>query len=420
MLYVACWLPPGLAADLAVPGGEPADSLHMTLCCIGDLEQLPGDAADTANAVLTRWAQTTAPIDGQVSGVGRFIGPDGDCIYLSVDAPDLAQHRQRLWALLDAAGLTPDRTHGFTPHVTVAYVPRAAAAPNTIDALQLPQPVRFATVTLCSPGMPPRAGIPLRGDTPDVVSLRKRVYPTLVRAHVRGTTLDPAVLAEVRSYFNQHPDIRASEAAEHGCDPVADIPRYLAAEFTEPEHATLRTGQPLTVSEIKQWERQETAEPREVAKDALTAGEVHVDTASGAIAVSYDPLTGKKKRRRRDVGVVKADDEQRVVYGVVLEPNVEDSQGDVISKEDIELAAHRFLYGHAAIGDQHRRLAPSTVRPVESYIAPCDFELGGQTVRKGSWVLATHVPDDQLWEQVKKGGKGAYSVAGSGKRTGLD
>lgn len=153
-------------------------------------------------------------------------------------------------------------------------------------------------------------------------------------------------------------------------------------------------------------------------KDAPTATDVHVDVPLGS-----DP---KKKRRKKgepaepELSVYKADDEARVVYGIVLEPDVEDSQGDVVSKEDVELAAHRYLYQQGlAIGDQHRKMAPNTVRPVESYIAPCDFELGGQVVKAGSWVLAAHVPDDNLWEQIKKGHKGAWSVGGSGKRSEL-
>lgn len=154
-------------------------------------------------------------------------------------------------------------------------------------------------------------------------------------------------------------------------------------------------------------------------KDTPTATDVHVDVPLGE---------GKPKKRRKkgepaepELSVLKADDEARVVYGIVLEPDVEDSQGDVVSKDDVELAAHRYLYQQGlAIGDQHRKMAPNTVRPVESYIAPCDFEMGGQVVKAGSWVLVAHVPDDNLWEQVKKGHKGAWSVGGSGKRSPLD
>jgi 8-oxo-dGTP pyrophosphatase MutT (NUDIX family) len=155
-----------------------------------------------------------------------------------------------------------------------------------------------------------------------------------------------------------------------------------------------------------------------VHKDAPTPTDVHVDVPLGSAQ--------KKKRRKKgepaepELSVLKADSEQRIIYGIVLEPDVEDSQGDVVSKEDVELAAHRYLYQQGlAIGDQHAKMAPESVRPVESYIAPVDFEMGGQVVKAGSWVLAAHVPDDNLWEQVKKGHKGAWSVGGSGKRSPL-
>ena len=161
-------------------------------------------------------------------------------------------------------------------------------------------------------------------------------------------------------------------------------------------------------------------------KDQPADSDVHVDVPLGVELVRR-----KRKKKSEDdpnedesnVGaeILKTDDEQRIVYGIVLEPDVEDSQGDVVSKDDVELAAHRFLYQQGlAIGDQHGTLAPPDVRPVESYIAPVDFELGGQVVKAGSWVLAVHVPDDSLWAQIKKDQKGAFSVGGSGRRSALD
>lgn len=255
------------------------------------------------------------------------------------------------------------------------------------------------------------------------LTLRKRGYPQLVRAHVRGATIPSEVQAEVGHYLDKHPDVRACEAAEHGYDPASDIPRYLAQELAEPEHATIRTADGLTVAAIKEWERQEDAEHADdghVRKDSPTVTDVHVDVPLG----SDQP---KKKRKKGEpaepeITVVKADDEQRIVYGIVLEPDVEDSQGDVVSKADVELAAHRYVYQNIRpdiIGDQHGKMAPPSVRPVESFIAPCDFEMGGQSVKKGSWVLVGKIDDDSLWQQVKKGDKGAWSVGGTGKRSPL-
>lgn len=41
--------------------------------------------------------------------------------------------------------------------------------------------------------------------------------------------------------------------------------------------------------------------------------------------------------------IAKADDVQRLVYGIVYEPNVADAHGDFMTPEEIEKAAHGFL-----------------------------------------------------------------------------
>ena len=112
--------------------------------------------------------------------------------------------------------------------------------------------------------------------------------------------------------------------------------------------------------------------------------------------------------------VDKADPEKRLVYGVVLVPDLVDVQGDVLTAEAIEQAAHRFLVESRRIGVQHQYTANAQV--VESYIAPQDLELGGRTVPKGSWVLVTKVLDDALWERIKNGELTGYSIGGVGVR----
>jgi uncharacterized protein YjbK len=38
-------------------------------------------------------------------------------------------------------------------------------------------------------------------------------------------------------------------------------------------------------------------------------------------------------------------------------------------------------------------------------------------VNKGAWVAVTHIPDDEIWNMVKSGQLGGYSIKGIGKRT---
>ena len=112
--------------------------------------------------------------------------------------------------------------------------------------------------------------------------------------------------------------------------------------------------------------------------------------------------------------ILKADDERQLVYGVVLQPDVADSQGDIVPAEEIEEAAHRYLVRSRVVGDRHNRLAAAEV--VESYIVPVDIEIEGQPVKAGSWVLVTHISDPSLWEAVKSGTYTSYSIGGFGLR----
>lgn len=115
-------------AEYALPGVADA---HVTLAYLGRTSALPMGAVDLARAVVSRWASQTPPMPAAFSGVGRFLdAEDGaDAAYLSVDAPGLSAARDALCRELRAAGLAVSSSHGFTPHATLAYLPREAATP---------------------------------------------------------------------------------------------------------------------------------------------------------------------------------------------------------------------------------------------------------------------------------------------------
>ncbi len=54
---------------------------------------------------------------------------------------------------------------------------------------------------------------------------------------------------------------------------------------------------------------------------------------------------------------------------------------------------------------------------VESYVAPEDFEMNGETLKKGSWVLVTKA--SEVWEQIKKDEITGYSMAGTAETSEL-
>jgi 2'-5' RNA ligase len=125
---VALYPDPTVADQLALDGGyDPAD-LHITLAFLGADAVLTTDR-EAVEAVLAPLAAALAPLDGSVSGVGRFTPalPPGTGegewpLVALIDIPALPEFRQRLVAALGAAGVDVARDHGFCPHMTLAMV----------------------------------------------------------------------------------------------------------------------------------------------------------------------------------------------------------------------------------------------------------------------------------------------------------
>ena len=115
-----------------------------------------------------------------------------------------------------------------------------------------------------------------------------------------------------------------------------------------------------------------------------------------------------------EVDIAKADEEKRLVYGIVLEPNTVDLQGDTLTVDTIESAAHTFLVKSRAVGDMHS--GPADAEVVESYLASSDGEMGGQQYTAGTWIMAVKVNSNALWELVKSGDYTGFSIGGIGAR----
>ena len=132
--------------------------------------------------------------------------------------------------------------------------------------------------------------------------------------------------------------------------------------------------------------------------------------------------------------ISKAEDEteERYILGLVLEPNdgddaplKPDTQGDVYSAKAIRDTAHNWMerYGQIDLMHSWEALGAGSVAVLESYLAPVDFKIGeGDSqylVKKGTWLLALRILDDNLWKAIKDGEIGAFSVGGKATRTPL-
>lgn len=112
---------------------------------------------------------------------------------------------------------------------------------------------------------------------------------------------------------------------------------------------------------------------------------------------------------------------KQILYCVVAEPGTEDLQGDVWPDDEIEKAAHGYMLDSGRIGSQHAKnsrgmLIEVDAGVVESFIAPADFEVGEEKIRKGSWVIAIKVRDPEMWNEVESGEITGVSIGGIGER----
>ena len=117
----------------------------------------------------------------------------------------------------------------------------------------------------------------------------------------------------------------------------------------------------------------------------------------------------------RSVPILKIDDAKRIVTGVVYEPDILDAHGEFMTADEIEKSAHKFLKDFRNIDKQHDFVASET-EVVESWITKEDGKLGEQDVKKGTWLLSVHVPDDDTWGEIQKGELTGFSMGGVGER----
>lgn len=135
---VALYPDPATAAAVALDGGEDPDELHITLAFLGKAASLDREGALSA---VRAFAAGCPPLEGEISGVGHFVGGPDPVTYLSVDLPELPHQRETLVSFLDGAGVPAKTDHGFTPHLTLDYASRR-------PKIDKPIPLTFSRVTL--------------------------------------------------------------------------------------------------------------------------------------------------------------------------------------------------------------------------------------------------------------------------------
>jgi len=122
-------------------------------------------------------------------------------------------------------------------------------------------------------------------------------------------------------------------------------------------------------------------------------------------------LKSEEKKFEKYVPFFVQKSDERIVCGIVYEPDEVDSQGDMTTEDEIRKAAYQFMEEVQKFKMNHKG-KPVKARVLESYIAPNDLVIAGHEVKKGSWLLTTRILDKQIWDDIKSGKLTGYSMAG--------
>lgn len=113
--------------------------------------------------------------------------------------------------------------------------------------------------------------------------------------------------------------------------------------------------------------------------------------------------------------ILKADPEAHYVTGIVYEPMTEDTQGNYMTEEEITKAAHWFAKNGNNVDLQHSFEPLDGAAVVESSVAKCDYDLDGETIKKGTWVMTVEITDPEIFASIEKGDITGFSMGGMGK-----
>lgn len=126
------------------------------------------------------------------------------------------------------------------------------------------------------------------------------------------------------------------------------------------------------------------------------------------------------------VPIAKVYEDQRIVKGPALRPEIRDRQGTIVSADVIRKAAHDFIKKLKA-GLMHNDFTQK-LTIVESWITDIDLSYPAETrkldseevlesisIPAGSWMIAMRVDDDTLWAGVLNRTYKGFSIGGRAK-----
>lgn len=503
------WFPSKELADkLAREGGELSEELHVTLAYLG--KDLTEGQVGLVKETVEAYCKRLAPLQGTVAGTGRFPATPSsdykDVLVQLVDIPRLELLREELIEMLADKGIPTVRNHGYTPHMTLAYVDPdytgECVHPDTddiaIDALTVAvggeryvYPLNGEEVLKsneCHVPSGPTGGEFCSGGSSgsgDVVTNASDVKLFRASAHedLRAASGGYTALGE-GTYFGVSaedvkgygPTVREYSATgkllnvqgDKGYDKYRQEAQQWGqeklkqADWTTPEgiKSAVALSAPSSVVNLylqskgyvgvhyHQVDRVNDHHTQVVVFDPskVKAGKVSKMEPTASQVHSDKPLTDEEKKRKQvkksdlevefnmeqesidlqgEIVFKVADRQQVFGWASVISKNengiqvpIADTQGDVISADELEKMAYSFVLDSRIGGEMHVRkgvgkLIESVVLTVEKAKA-MGIELPGGVE---GWWTGWAISDDEVWSKIKKGEYTAFSIHGKGLRS---
>lgn len=132
------------------------------------------------------------------------------------------------------------------------------------------------------------------------------------------------------------------------------------------------------------------------------------DAASELLEMAKEEASEKTYTLQYGNHAVKINKDKRLVTGPVLVPDEPDLDGDVVTAEQVEEVAYKFMEDYQNIDIMHK--FRNVARPVESYILRDDEEINGVHLPRGTWMITARIYDDDIWQGVKTGKYTGFSI----------
>lgn len=118
-------VPDHIAKRIALPDGEPADQLHITLAYFKNGSELSDEQREAIVQTAFSVIDEIQPFTIKLSGCGTFPKNEDDEVplYVKVESPGLLAMRRKVAEALDLAGIEYSKDHAeYKPHVTLKYL----------------------------------------------------------------------------------------------------------------------------------------------------------------------------------------------------------------------------------------------------------------------------------------------------------